>query len=531
MLRPGQSIDSRHLELSEEEERLTEAHARFAAGIVAESDDADAEALEHYLKALELDPDNEPLAIEVAPKLIAGRRLEEARAILTRITARPDSSGMAWAWLGLVHALQKDQPAAVAANREAIRRLPGNLNAYQVLARIYLAAGQVAEALAVLDDAAQQPDSATSARFLLNLAETFGAFQQIKDPAVGDLRPRILGLLDRAAAKKPEEPAEQLRLADLYQVLGEGEKALPLYDQLLQSAPDVPGLRERLATIYLRNDNREKAAEQFRAMARNQPTNPLPHYYLGMLAMETRHYDEAIDAFQKLLVLRPEDPTSYFDLAVAQLSHSRPLEALEVLERVRAKFRPSFQLEFYSAAAQMELKKYEAAIGHFTSAEIIANASAPAQLTYSFYFQYGVAYERLKRYDDAAIQFERAIELKADFGEAYNYLGYMWAEQGLNLPRAHELIQKAVELEPDNAAFLDSLAWVLHQMNRTAEALPHQLRAIELSKEPDATLYDHLGDMYQRLGKLPEARQAWEKAQGIEAKPEVEKKLKETGKE
>lgn len=527
VLRAGQRWNARLLGLSPEDERQAEAHARFAAGVVAEYSDDPEGALVHFKAAIAQDPDNEELTLDVARKLIELRRLPEARQLLEQSARRPHASGLVCGLLGTVCALQNDSPAAIAANRQAIERTPQEIAAYHNLAQIYLEAGQVRDALDVLDVAANQPD--TDSTFLIVLADSLGQIHQLKQADVGDLRPRILALLDRAASREPQRPVEVLRLADLYQLFGEGTKSLPLYQRLLETAPDLPGLRERLTDVYLRIDDREKAAEQLRILARDQPTNPLPHYYLGVIALEARRYEEAISAFNQVLILRPQNPAIYFDLAVAHLSHQRPQDALAILDRARAQFRPSFRLEFYSAAALTELKRYEEAIRHFTAAEVIAGATEPAQLTALFFFQSGIAYERAKRYDDAAVQFERALELKPDFAEALNYLGYMWAEQGTNLERAHGMILKAVELEPNNPAFLDSLAWVLHQLGRSQEALPHQIRAVELSTEPDAVLYEHLGDIYDRLGRRDEAREAWRRSLKIEAKPELEQKLKNAG--
>lgn len=525
VLRPGQRLDTRRLELTSEDERRVEAHARFAAGMVEEFAEAPEAALAHYLAALEADPGHEGLALDVGRKLIELRRYEEARKILERATAREDASGLAWGMLGVAHAYQEHPAQAQSAQREAIRRTPKSVAAYRELAHLYIESGRLGEAVAVLEEAALQAD--TPPRFLLSLAEILGGLQQVKESGLGDLKERILRLLDRAAELHPTEPSEVLRLADLLERFGAGSKALPLYQGLLEAHPDLPGLRERLADVYLRTDDKEKAAEQLRVLAQRQPTNPLPHYYLGILALEARQYDDAVSAFNRVLILRPDNEAIHHDLALAHISHNQPAEALLVLDKARTKFRASFRLEFFSAVAMSMLKRYEESIRHFVAAEVIAGATAPEQLTYLFYFQSGVALERAKRFDDAAVQFEKAVELKPDFGEALNYLGYMWAERGTNLERARELIQRAVDLEPDNGAFLDSLAWVLHQLGRSEEALPLQLKAIEKSEEPDVTLEDHLGDIYFKLGRLEEARKAWERAQALEAKPEIEKKLKD----
>ncbi len=525
IVRPGKSWRTPSRRLTAQDERTIEAHARFSAGIIAELENDIEGALAHYRAAIQNDPENEELTLDIARKFIEMRRLEDARQLLESSARRRDASGLVWGLLGSVYTLQGNPDAAIRANQQAIRRMPAEISAYQNLAQIYVEAGQATNALAVLEQAAAQPDADSA--FLILLANTLGVLQQLDDPAVGNLRPRILELLDRAAALEPEDPVEILRLADLYQLLDQTEKSLPLYQHLIETDPDLPGLRERLTDVYLRLDDREKAVEQLRILANSQPANPLPHFYLGMLALDARRFDEAIAAFSRVLVLRPDNPAIYYELAIAHLSHDQPEQALDILARARARFRPSFQLEYLSALANLELQRYSEAIRNFTAAEVIGGATAPERLTALFYFQSGVAYERANDYDDAAVQFQRAIELQPDFAEALNYLGYMWAEQGMNLDHAHDLIRRAVEIEPDNDAFLDSLAWVLHQMGRSDEALPHQLRAIELSEEPDPTLYEHLGDIYLRLGRPHEAREAWLKAQSVEPKPELERKLRE----
>ncbi len=94
---------------------------------------------------------------------------------------------------------------------------------------------------------------------------------------------------------------------------------------------------------------------------------------------------------------------------------------------------------------------------------------------------------------------------------ALNDLGYLWADQGINLDRALEMIQKAVAAEPDNVAYRDSLGWVLYRLERYEEALVAMRKASE-TEEPDGVILDHLGDVYSKLGRIDEARDAWQRA-------------------
>lgn len=86
------------------------------------------------------------------------------------------------------------------------------------------------------------------------------------------------------------------------------------------------------------------------------------------------------------------------------------------------------------------------------------------------------------------------------------------------MSEAHQLIEKALKLEPDSSAIQDSMAWVLFQEKRLSEALEYMLKAVKGSEKPDATLFDHLGDIYAALGRLAEAREAWGNA--LKADPE-----------
>ena len=132
--------------------------------------------------------------------------------------------------------------------------------------------------------------------------------------------------------------------------------------------------------------------------------------------------------------------------------------------------------------------------------------------------------------DFAKAEEQLRLILQADPNDATanNNLGYLWADQGKNLQEAERLIRKALELdreqkrigsvvniegEGDNAAFVDSLGWVLFREGRLEEGCTWLEKATELSRgEEDPTVWDHLGDAYFRLQKTAEARRAWEKS-------------------
>jgi len=105
----------------------------------------------------------------------------------------------------------------------------------------------------------------------------------------------------------------------------------------------------------------------------------------------------------------------------------------------------------------------------------------------------------------------------------------MYVEKGQNLDEAVQLIGKALEIEPDNGYFIDSLGWAYYQQGRYPEALKELRRAVEKAREPDAVIYDHLGDACAKNGLEQDAVAAWERSLQLDpAADGVKKKLEDT---
>ena len=123
-------------------------------------------------------------------------------------------------------------------------------------------------------------------------------------------------------------------------------------------------------------------------------------------------------------------------------------------------------------------------------------------------FMKGAMYERLKDFEKAEIAFREVLKINPDNASAMNYLGYMFADQNTKLTEALELIRKALDSEPGNGAYLDSLGWVYYRMDRLDEAAEYLEKAVEkVSRDP--VVHDHLGDVYSGQGKLKDAINHW----------------------
>jgi tetratricopeptide (TPR) repeat protein len=512
-------------------EERAEAHAHYAAAVIREMNNDPQAALDEYCQAALQDPNDEGLTLEVSRRLLQAKQPERALEVVKRASAQPDASGQIYARLGLVYSQLGKADLAAAANREAIRRSPDSLAGYQNLFLSCLRDRHPQEALKVLDEAGRRSD--VDAEFLVGLAELYTTLGLQVPAQKATTQPKALAALNRAAKLGPITPMLRLKLADGFNLLGESTKAAQLYLEVLKQPPDLPMVEERvranLTNIYLHGSDHKGATEQLQAILRRDPTNPQAYYYLGRLSLEDKKPAEAVDYFSKAVLLSPELETAYYYLALAQMESEKTKEALATLDKARQKFPPTFAMEFYTALAYSRQKAYAEALQHFVAAEIVAKGTDPSQLNEGFYFQLGATSERKGDYAQAEKYFEKCLQLAPAFAEAQNYLGYMWAERGEKLEKARELIEKALKAEPKNAAFLDSMAWVLFKLNHPQEALSYALKAAELSEQPDATVFDHIADIYAALKQSEKAREYWRKSFALEPNEAVRKKLEAGG--
>jgi Tfp pilus assembly protein PilF len=162
------------------------------------------------------------------------------------------------------------------------------------------------------------------------------------------------------------------------------------------------------------------------------------------------------------------------------------------------------------AMAQMyiRLKRFTDAGEQLDKADVLA--TKPDEKLYA-YFLRGELYDRQKIYDKAEAEFRKALAIDAQNAAVLNYLGYMLADQGMKLPEAMKLIRQAVDLEPQNGAYLDSLGWVYFKTGQYPEA-EENLRKANERINSDPTVHDHLGEVYEKTGRLKLAVAQWERS-------------------
>jgi tetratricopeptide (TPR) repeat protein len=202
-------------------------------------------------------------------------------------------------------------------------------------------------------------------------------------------------------------------------------------------------------------------------------------------------------------------------------------EALAVIAEARGSQPDNPQLHFQEAWIHYHAQQWDKAEALFK--EVIDQyKSDPDNEKLVRNSQFSLSNVYVQRGDKA--QGEKVLEdvLKEapDDPQANNDLGYLWADDGRNLEQAKTMIEKALAAEPENPAYLDSMGWVLYRLEQYAEARTHLEKAIAQENGEDSTIYDHYGDVLEKLGEQEAAVQAWTKALELEQdKPRPDEEL------
>ena len=264
--------------------------------------------------------------------------------------------------------------------------------------------------------------------------------------------------------------------------------ALALTRLALQLRPDHAVARILAADILGSGKRPEMAMELLAPIRSGDPLSPLVQMRQARLLQKLERTDEALRVLD--------------DLARAQPDRPEPRGLIGDMLRIKKRF-PEAVLAYDKA---------------------IALSGAPQPAHWPLYYDRGIALERSREWERAEADFLLALRFVPDQPFVLNYLGYSWAEQGRNLVRAKEMIEKAVQQRPNDGAMIDSLGWVAMRMGDTASAVRLLERAAEL--EPaDATVNGHLGDAYWEAGRRLEAVYQWRRALNLKPEPEEKERL------
>ncbi|MDW8309974.1 MAG: tetratricopeptide repeat protein [Verrucomicrobiales bacterium] len=492
--------------------RRAQAHAHYAAGVIADLNEQPAVALEEFYQAALADPGEDRLARLAAERCLRAGQPEKAVEILRAAIRQQKSSAALYALLGSSYAQMKRFDEAAAANRKAIALAPNALAGYRNQFLLLLETRRSKDALKLLDRAARVRQA--DAPFLIGLADFFVIYAQRFPTQREAVHARAERVLDRAEKLNPAHTLVRLQLADAFYKINRPERAAPHYLAVVDRLNELPQardlVRDRLVRIFLREGDRRRAAEQLQAIVRDDPSNAQAYYLLASLAAAERRWQDMADYLRKTILFRPEFEAAYYDLASAQLALGRPEEALATLETAARKFPQNFALEFRLGLAARQLKRNTDALRHFRAAELIALTTNTNLINPAFYIQYGAALAANGDHPQARDYFQKALRLQPDSPEVWTDVAATWLELN-QVEEALAVLEEADKKFPPSFVRAYLFGSAHRQRKNYPAALRHFLEAERIARERETNFLTHL--FYFELGAAAERSGDYQRAE------------------
>lgn len=246
---------------------------------------------------------------------------------------------------------------------------------------------------------------------------------------------------------------------------------------------------------------------------------------VGSILNVYENYAAARAAFAKIPPSSPQFEQAQIEIANSLNAEGRTDEALATLKAAIRRDRGADEARLVIAGLYAGAERHQEAV---KAADVAIDRlpETPPEDAWRYFVTRAASLIELDRFDDAEVDLKRAVEIAPEEPIALNYLGYSWAERGINLDEAFRLIEKAVALRPESGAIIDSLGWAHYQRGEYETALPHLEKAAAL-EAADPTVTEHLGDVYWRLGREVEAHFQWRRALELDPSARVRAKIEQ----
>jgi len=311
-------------------------------------------------------------------------------------------------------------------------------------------------------------------------------------------------LLRHFLVRHPESLSVSNALGRLLVDQGRSKEATRVYEDIAERSGGNPDVLIALGLLHFQQQSFAKAAASFRK-ALKQRKDARATFYLAASVESLGDKDTARELYSSLKKGDENFTAAQLRMAALDLLANRNDAAIKSLHNIIHDKPNAGKAYALLSAALMRKKAFKQLIEETEPA--LALSKVPTQLL----FNRAAAFEGLKQFSQAAGQIKQLFSIDPNNIEALNFLGYLYAEQGIRLDEAEKLIRRALDKRPDNGYYLDSLAWVHFKRSEYTKALLVQRKAVDIVPD-DPIMREHLGDILWKSGKTDEARSAWKKA-------------------
>jgi tetratricopeptide (TPR) repeat protein len=467
-------------------------------------------AEEEFKTAQAIEPESEDVVLNLARLYADSGDVEHAVKVIEAVPQDDRTPKMEFT-LGAAYEQLKEPKDAIAAYQRAEDLEPGDLRTLDALAEALFNNEQYDEAMKQYQQLAEaDPDNNAP---LIHIAEIQRHQGKYED---------ALATIEKALKIDPTSLEAGYNQGLLLDVLGRFDEAEQAYLNMLSqtSISHTSGAStdeeknncsiflERLGAVYVEQNKIDLGVATYQKMIDLGGDIAVRGYQGEVDAYQTaKEFDKALAVSEKAVAADPKNRDLKLMLAGALADQSKPDDGL-AMAKSELDGKPDDDRTVWFAIGQMDirLRRWKDAEDAFNKADPLATKKEDR--VYLFFLR-GELADREKHMEQAEGFFHQALDLDPTNAMTLNYLGYMLADKGVQLPEALTFIRKAVEMEPWNGAYLDSLGWVYFKLGEYELAEDNLRQAVDRD-QTDPTVHEHLGDLYERTGRIRLAAAQWE---------------------
>lgn len=485
------------------------------------------EALEFYQKTLVCDQQADFVSEKVPILLLRLERTDEASLWLQRYLAtHPEKTGMRMLYAKVL-LRQKKNAEAMRQYQIVSDRHPDDPAILLLLAEMYLGADQSDKAEPLIERVlAKDPGSYLAYILMARLRQA----QDRTDEAVEYYR---------KALERNWSADLQMELGELYVKSKRYDEAASLYESAIERDDQNEEARVALIHVYLLQKKEGQALAELHRLKSHAAHPRRVDLTIARLYAKQKQYDKAIALTEKILEKENLSEARYFlaVLLAQQQKYGRALKQVRQIDRKAPEYPEALFLQVRILREQNRLDEARELLEKHVNAEDIRQPEIFIMLAglhqlqgrddlskqvllrgIEFFpsnedllYEYGMLLEESGEHSAALTVMQKIIDIKPNNAAALNFVGYSWADKKVNLDKALDYIQRAIELKPENGYIRDSLGWVYFRLGKLDQAIKELEKAVKLSPE-DAAILEHLGDVYLESGRVRDAVQTYKKA-------------------
>jgi tetratricopeptide (TPR) repeat protein len=471
------------------------------------ADHASAQAEGELAAARKIDPGSEETAL-IASQFYTD--MGDTKRAIDVLKGLPDDdqTSRTESQLGKTYDQQKDTGDAIAAYRKALDLEPDDLDTERKLAADLQADNQPDQALQAWKDIAAGDPSDAEAQ--LQIAEIDERNNKFDD---------ALAAVKKAHELAPDSLDIQFHEGMIDDALGRLDDATRVYEQLATATEHPSGqysdeekgnyatVLVHLAEVYREQNRPDQAVGTYEKMASLGGDLQSQAYDQEVETWREAHdYDKAVAVAKTAVAKMPKSNDARLTLARQLADTGHADEGITMAKNLLQADPKDMEVYFQMSQIYTDLRQWKDASDTLDAAEKLASKKEDQTMVL---FERAMMADRAKRYDEAEADFRKVLAVQPDNALTLNNFGFMLADRGVKLDEALAMIRKAVQLEPTNYAYLDSLGWAYFRLGQYTQAEDNLQRAISRGAS-DPTVHDHLGDVYEKTGRLKLAAAQWE---------------------